>query len=135
MQKLLTSKVFDDTISLSNEGSIKYADNKFFISVINFYNNIGKDNSKYIRYYNFIENERYTTPVNYLIEFSGISNENLVEFNKCLLKTMKNVYAYNPDYDKLNIRTGDVNLQEYNTKFISNIISSNSKLTNENTFR
>jgi hypothetical protein len=72
--------------------------------------------------------------VNYLMKFSGISNENLVKFNKYLLETMKNVYAYNPDYDTLNIKVGDVNLQEYNVKFISNIISSNSKLTNENIF-
>jgi methionyl-tRNA synthetase len=54
----------------------------------------------------------------------------LFEFNEYLLETMKSIYAYNPDYNKLNIRVGDVNLQEYNTKFISNIISNNSKLNN-----
>lgn len=105
-----------------------------FISVINSYNNIDKNDSKYIKYYNFTKGVRYTPRVNYLMEFSGISNKNLINFNKCLLETMKNVYVYNPDYNTLNIKVGDVNLQEYNVKFISNIISSNSELKDENIF-
>lgn len=105
-----------------------------FISVINSYNNTYENDPKTIMYYNFDEEKLMKPEVNYLIEFSGISNNNLVEFNKCLLETMKNVYAYNPDYDTLNIKVGDVNLQEYNVKFISNIISSNSKLKDDSIF-
>jgi hypothetical protein len=40
---------------------------------------------------------------------------------------MKSVYAYNPDYDSLQINVGDVTLQQFNPKFTSNIISRNSK--------
>jgi hypothetical protein len=39
---------------------------------------------------------------------------------------MKSVYAYNPDYDSLQINVGDVTLQKYSPKFTSNIISKKS---------
>ena len=79
----------------------------------------------------------WTTGTNnqgYLREFVGLGPEDLASFNKCLITTMKNIYAYNPDYDTLKIKVGDVKLQEYNTKFISNILSSNFRLTDKSKF-
>lgn len=83
------------------------------------------------------DSDNWTTGTNnqgYLREFVGLGPGDLALFNKCLITTMKNIYAYNPDYDTLKIKVGDVKLQEYNTKFISNISSSNFRLTDESKF-
>ncbi len=57
------------------------------------------------------------------IIFSGFTGKQVAEFNKCLITTMKDIYAYNPDYDLLTVNTGKVTLQEYSPIFLSNIIN------------
>lgn len=60
-------------------------------------------------------------------EFTGFTGDEVAVFNEKLIETMKSVYAYNPDYDSLQINVGDVTLQNYSPKFTSNVISRNSK--------
>ena len=58
-------------------------------------------------------------------KFIGLSGEQLVEFNKKLLQTMKGIYAYNPDYNSLIVKAGDVSVLDNKLRFTSNIISEN----------
>lgn len=60
--------------------------------------------------------------------YTGFSGEQLTIFNEKLLTTMKSVYVYNPDYDYVSVHKGQVNLQENDLKFTSNIISTGSEL-------
>lgn len=57
--------------------------------------------------------------------YTGITGSQLANFNKCLLNTMASVYAYNPDYNTLNIKVGQPNVIDNKIQFISNIISKN----------
>lgn len=59
-------------------------------------------------------------------EYTGFTGTQIELFNRKLLKTMSKIYAYNPDYDSLQINVGDVALQKYSPKFTSNIISKKS---------
>lgn len=59
--------------------------------------------------------------------FKGFTAANIQDFNKKLIETMKNVYAYNPDYNSLSVNVGTVTLQNYNPSFNSNILSINSE--------
>ena len=61
-------------------------------------------------------------------EFSGLTAEELPEFNKRLLRTMKGIYAYNPDYDTMSVNIGNVLIGNSEPKFISNVISKNAVL-------
>ena len=58
--------------------------------------------------------------------FQGFTGEQLVQFNTKLLKSMSSIYAYNPDYNTLNVNTGKVTLQDYFPIFSSNIINTQS---------
>ena len=66
-----------------------------------------------------------------LHKYRGLNSEQLSKYNKQLLDYMKFVYAYNPDYDQLPFKLGDVSVSEYPLKFISHIISKNAKLSCE----
>lgn len=59
-------------------------------------------------------------------EFTGLTGEQLEVFNRKLVETFKNIYAYNPDYDSLTVNKGNVSLQNYNPNFSTNIISTDS---------
>ena len=61
-------------------------------------------------------------------QYTGINPSDLEHFNKCLLETMKSVYAYNPDYDSLLVKAGDVIVQKNPITFGSNVISTKSEL-------
>ena len=61
--------------------------------------------------------------------FVGLSNTTLTKFNNCLMETMKNIYAYNPDYNSHLISTGDISLVDNAVQFTSNVISTNAALT------
>lgn len=64
-------------------------------------------------------------------KYTGMTSEQILKYNKCLLETMKSVYAYNPDYDKLVIKVGDVSVDDKNVKVLSNLISKNSKIDSD----
>ena len=66
--------------------------------------------------------------------FTGISSADLVNYNTCLIETMKNVYGYNPDYDYYSFNLGNVNVQDKKIKFVSNLISSNSRISDDKPF-
>lgn len=63
-----------------------------------------------------------------LVAFTGLTGTQLVDFNTTLIKSMKSVYAYNPDYDTLIVNKGSVSIDTNPLSFISNIISYNSSL-------
>lgn len=56
-------------------------------------------------------------------EFIGLTGPELASFNKTLLTTMKDIYAYNPDYDSLLVRQGNVNIKNTQSQFTSNLLS------------
>jgi hypothetical protein len=43
-------------------------------------------------------------------KYTGFTGEDIVTFNTKMLKTMSSVYAYNPDYDSLTVKAGNINL-------------------------
>lgn len=61
-------------------------------------------------------------------EFVGLTGTELATFNEKLLKTMSNIYAYNPGYDSLAVNVGNITLQDYNPYFTSNLISHKASL-------
>lgn len=60
--------------------------------------------------------------------YTGFTGKQLAIFNRKMLETLKSVYAYNPDYDSLNVNLGTVQNQNYNPYITSNIISTNSDI-------
>lgn len=62
-----------------------------------------------------------------IVKYTGIEGKNLPNYYKCLLETMKAVYAYNPDYDNFSIKMGDVSVEDKKLQFLSNLISKNAK--------
>ena len=61
-------------------------------------------------------------------EFTGFNAQQLADFNKLLIQTMKGIYAYNPDYNYVTSSTGNTLIQDNEIKFNSNIIISDAKL-------
>lgn len=57
----------------------------------------------------------------------GLSAFKLTDYNEKLLTTMSDVYAYNPDYDTFDIKVGNVEIQNKQIQFISNLLSRNAK--------
>ena len=105
--------------------------NSRFISAIQSHEvseNIGCE----IKYWNIESNTSFTSQVGYLVRFRKFTPDDLCKFNKKMIETMKNIYAYNPDYNYINMRIGEVNLQEHETKFISNLICIDSELNIDN---
>lgn len=68
--------------------------------------------------------------------YTGIKGTDLAEFNKRMINTFKNVYAYNPDYDSLSVKVGTVIVQNNPIQFCSNVISTDAELNlpNDKTF-
>lgn len=62
-------------------------------------------------------------------KFIGLADDSLTKFNTYLMETMKNIYAYNPDYTSHLISTGDISLEDNSVQFTSNIVSTNAALT------
>lgn len=58
----------------------------------------------------------------------GLLGNELVDFNKKLIQTMKSIYAYNPDYTSLTVRKGDISILDNKIRFTSNIISENADI-------
>lgn len=60
--------------------------------------------------------------------FTGFTSDQVANnFNKLLMETMKHVYAYNPDYDSLEVNAGDVSIVDNKIKFTSNLINNQSE--------
>lgn len=78
-------------------------------------------NDIYVGYNNNGTPQTFNKSVNAL-KFIGLTGQQLTNYNKKLLETMKGVYAYNPDYNSLSVRVGDVSISDNKIKFTSNII-------------
>lgn len=63
------------------------------------------------------------------VKFSGFTYDELKDFNRKLLNTMKSIYAYNPDYDSLSIYKGNTAISDNQPQFTSNIINCKSALS------
>jgi hypothetical protein len=63
------------------------------------------------------------------VKFSGFTYDELKDFNRKLLNTMKSIYAYNPDYDSLSIYKGNIAISDNQPQFTSNIINCKSALS------
>ena len=87
----------------NTKDSIKYSSE--FISVIPYaymvYNNDKKARRSYI----------------------GLSPSRLERYNAGLIKSMKSIYAYNPDYSTVSIKRGDIVVENKEVQIISNLIS------------
>ena len=121
------------TLSINTYSSI--INQNEFISAIEFDNTWENNNYEIdTKFYDLIDSsgkdKRFdaTVPMKFLRLFKGFGPNVLENFNKCLLTSMKNIYAYNPDYDTINIYKGTVSIEKYNPQFISNIISYNANL-------
>ena len=111
---------------LNTKDSIKYCSE--FISTLHYHETTGEI------YFANIDSKDYSFKSGYAMrEYTGLTGEQLATFNKKLVTTMKSVYAYNPDYDSLDVKAGDVALQKYNPSFISNLLSTESKFNFTNT--
>lgn len=62
-------------------------------------------------------------------QYVGFTAPQVAKFNRCMLNTMKSVYAYNPDYDTIQIRLGDVQVEQQPINFTSNIICTSLSLS------
>ena len=77
-------------------------------------------NGIYIGYENDTP-QTFNTSVSAL-QFIGLTGQQLTDYNKKLLETMKCVYAYNPDYNSLTVKAGDVYILDNKVRFTSNVI-------------
>ena len=134
-------------LSLNTKNAIQY--NSEFISTINYQELIewfyeANPDNPYLKIYginfNRTKNEEYKTDwqnVNpysndghawRMRKFTGFKGSEVAKFNRLLLNTMKNVYAYNPDYESMIYNVGKINVQDYIPSFNSNIICIDSNL-------
>ena len=134
-------------LSLNTKNSIQY--NSEFISTINYQElteQFYKDYNLYLEIYginfNRTKNENYkidwqnVNPYSKeedghewrMRKFTGFKGSEVAKFNRLLLNTMKNVYAYNPDYESMIYNVGKINVQDYTPSFNSNIICIDSNL-------
>lgn len=66
--------------------------------------------------------------------FSGLTIKEIAKFTRCMLNTMKCVYAFNPDYNQISVNSGNVLVEDFNLSFTSNIISKNASITTDRAF-
>ena len=103
-------------LSLNTKESIKY--NSRFISTLDY---------KLIDSQVYLGNNTWSDTVK-MREFSGLTASEISDFNRKMLETMKGVYAYNPDYDQLEVSVGDVSLLNKAPFFTSNLLSTKSEI-------
>ena len=77
------------------------------------------------------KDDKPQSPIINMRKYTGFTAAQIADFNKKLIETMKNVYAYNPDYDTLSVRTGDAKVDSNPVQFISNLLSVDSALNFE----
>jgi hypothetical protein len=62
-----------------------------------------KDNGNKVQAYDEKITEYYKT-------FTGLTLDKIPNFNKCLMNSMKTIYAYNPDYNTRIVQKGKVSV-------------------------
>ena len=77
-------------------------------------------------FYSTISGSEMYVDGRYLPAYTSVTAKSLEQINKHLVKDMQYFYAYNPDYDMLDSYTGEVNVQDPQIQFISNLISKDS---------
>ena len=60
--------------------------------------------------------------------FTGLYGYELAKFTRCMLETMKGVYAYNPDYDQVKVNKGDVQVADKQLQIVSNLVCQNARI-------
>lgn len=112
-------------LSLNTKNSTKYFGE--FISTIDFdittghLWGYGKEDKK-------SEGPTETSTAYQMRKYTGFNAMQLMSFNEKLIETMKCVYAYNPDYDSLQVNAGNVYVNDKSVKFTSNLLSKDSNL-------
>jgi hypothetical protein len=114
-------------LSLNTKNSVDYYYE--FVSTID-YNTVKGTMTHYVPGKNAANEESPTTTVN-MREYSGFTGAEIEVFNRKLLKTMSEVYAYNPDYDSLMVNVGNVHTDDKQVTFNSYLVSTNSTLNLE----
>ena len=109
-------------LSINTKNSINY--NSEFISTVDWKILSDKEVKVVSTEYGYAQWHK----VNKMREFVGMTGSQLAQFNEKLLRTMSNVYAYNPDYDSLEVNVGNVEVQKQQIKFVSNLINTKSAL-------
>ena len=121
-----SNKMFNNpmyNLSLNTKNALKYYSE--FVSTLDY-----KTTSGQVLAYDTEDNFGSWSKDNFgMRSFTGFTADEVVEFNTKLINTMKNVYAYNPDYNSLSVFVGDVSISENNIAFTSNIVSENAKFT------
>ena len=100
-----------------------------FISVINFTDPNGVSANIVKGYKN--QDGKYVESYeqgNYLIEFQALSLSELSTLYKYLMQSMKTIYAYNPDYDTIQVQAGNVTVVDNKISFSTNLICEDAKL-------
>ena len=109
-------------LSLNTKNTINYYSE--FISTIdhNVLNNVD------IFYSEHEDGDKAWHSVKFAKEYTGFTGDQIATFNQKMIKTMSSIYAYNPDYDSLTVKVGNITLQNYNPNFTSNLLNVESTL-------
>ena len=104
-------------LSLNTKNSLTYYSE--FLSTMNFV----EDQKGHLYGSDLKKSYRKTDADTYpMAVYTGVSGTFIADFNKAMLNTMSDVYAYNPDYDSLLVSLGDVHFDNLNVKFTSNLV-------------
>ena len=113
-------------LSLNTRNAVDYYSE--FISTID-YNTVTGNMTHYVPDLKGSEESPTTTVT--MREYTGFTGSEIETFNRKLLKTMSEVYAYNPDYDSLMVNVGNVHTDDKQVTFNSYLVSTNSTLNLE----
>jgi hypothetical protein len=106
-------------LSLNTKNSLTYYSE--FLSTVSISNKTG-----YLYGSDLEGHDRQTEDIKGIAVYGGVSGDSIATFNAAMLKTMSDVYAYNPDYDSLLVSLGDVRFDNPNVKFTSNLVCTES---------
>ena len=123
----LTSLYIDPIYNLCVNTKESINNNFNFISTLDFKLIQGKQRGYD---YDYKDKEDYSSNTT-LRKYTGFNANQLAWFNNQLLISMKYIYAYNPDYDFLELQKGDVSLQNYSPSFTTNLVVYEAKLTDK----
>lgn len=110
-------------LAINTQSSLEQGD--MFISTMDY-----KTSSGYIYGYDINKHRTRTYGGPYTSRaFVGMDGEQLKTFYEKFVNTVQNIYAYNPDYDKLQLQQGTVSVNSNPVSFTSYITSQNAALT------